>query len=746
MVKKTAFFFLMIAAFGFFLHSCKTDTDDLWDSVYELDGKISSLEELCKQMNSDINSLQTLAAALQDNNSITSVIPVMQDEKIIGYTISFVKGDPIIIRHGEKGEQGNKGNDGATPVIGIKQYTDGLYYWTLGESWLRDNAGNMIKAEGKDGKPGEEGKTGVTPQLKIEDGYWWVSYGEDSQWIKLDKAIVDNEATVFEEVTQDDRYVYFTLKDGTVITIQKYQKLSITFAEGSELIFDINETKVIHYTIKSDEDKNVIKAEMLNDDNGYSLYTNVTNSTSGTITITSNIPTTNQVIVSVSDGEVTIMTAISIKRLFKTVNVVKAGTLRELVKSWDDYSITALKVTGSLNSSDIFVFKTIPQFLAILDLEETDLTELPKEAFYENRTLQSVIFPKTLKKIGERAFMDCCGLKGNLMLPSTITDIGDEAFKNCRSLTGDLVLPPNITHISSGAFENCLGFTKLTLPPSVTVIGSGAFQGCNGFTGNLMLPSSVISIEFYAFSGCSSFTGDLVIPSNVTSIGGFAFYGCFGFTGNLILPSNLTTIEDASFYGCSGFTGSLTLPSNLTTIGEGAFSGCSGFTGSLTLPPNLTTIGERAFEVCYFTGNLILPSSITTIGRYAFNSCTGFVGDLVIPSNVTVIEESAFANCMRFTSLVLPSNVTTIERYAFDACSGLTSSLTLPPSITLIGESAFGRCYDLSPVYCGASNPPVITAGCFQNTSQLYVPLNCAKSYKNKDGWREFESIYEYRF
>lgn len=722
MVKKTAFFFLMIAAFGFFLHSCKTDTDDLWDSVYELDGKISSLEELCKQMNSDINSLQTLAAALQDNNSITSVIPVMQDEKIIGYTISFVKGDPIIIRHGEKGEQGNKGNDGATPVIGIKQYTDGLYYWTLGESWLRDNAGNMIKAEGKNGKPGEEGKTGVTPQLKIEDGYWWVSYGEDSQWIKLDKAIVDNEVTVFEEVTQDDRYVYFTLKDGTVITIQKYQKLSITFAEGSELIFDINETKVIHYTIKSDGDKNVIKTEMLNDDNGYSLYTNVTNSTSGTITITSNIPTTNQVIVSVSDGEVTIMTAISLKRLFKTVNVVKAGTLWELVKSWDDYSITALKVTGSLNSKDIFVFKTIPQFLAILDLEETDLTELPKEAFYENRTLQSVIFPKALKKIGERAFMDCCGLKGNLILPSTITDIGDEAFKNCRSLTGDLVLPPNITHISSGAFENCLGFTKLTLPPGVTVIGSGAFQGCNGFTDNLILPSSVTSIEPYAFGGCSSFTGDLVIPSNVTIIGRHAFYGC------------------------SGFTGSLTLPSNLTTIGEGAFSWCSGFTGSLILPPNLTTIGEGAFEACSFTGNLILPSSITTIGRYAFNSCTGFVGDLVIPSNVTVIEESAFANCMRFTSLVLPSNVTTIERYAFIACSGLTSSLTLPPSITLIGERAFGLCYDLSPVYCGASNPPVITAGCFQNTSQLYVPLNCARSYKNKDGWREFESIYEYRF
>lgn len=554
----------MIAAFGFFLHSCKTDTDDLWDSVYELDGKISSLEELCKQMNSDINSLQTLAAALQDNNSITSVIPVMQDEKIIGYTISFVKGDPIVIRHGEKGEQGSKGDDGATPVIGIKQYTDGLYYWTLGESWLRDNAGNMIKAEGKNGKPGEEGKTGVTPQLKIEDGYWWVSYGEDSQWIKLDKAIVDNEVTVFEEVTQDDRYVYFTLKDGTVITIQKYQKLSITFAEGSELIFDINETKVIHYTIKSDEDKNVIKTEMLNDDNGYSLYTNVTNSTSGTITITSNIPTTNQVIVSVSDGEVTIMTAISLKRLFQTVNTVEAGTLWDILRRYDYYSITALKVTGPLNSDDILVLNRMRQSLAILDLGDTDLAELPEEAFYGKRTLQSVILPKALKKIGKRAFMDYRGLKGNLVLPLTITDIGDEAFKNCRGLTGELVLPPNITHISSGAFENCLGFTKLTLPPGVTVIGSGAFQGCNGFTGNLILPASVTSIESQAFSDCSSFTGDLVIPSNVISIGNSAFFCCehlFPVYCKALVPPTIP------FNGtCFSNTSQLYIPLNCTEI------------------------------------------------------------------------------------------------------------------------------------------------------------------------------------
>ena len=280
-MKKATFFFLVIATLTTTFYSCKTNTDDLWDSIHQLDGRVTSLEELCKQMNGNISSLQKLVQALQDNNSITMVTPVKQGEKTIGYTISFTKGEPITIYHGEKGdkgEQGDKGEtgdkgdtgdngkDGTTPTIGVKQHADGIYYWTLNGDWLRDNSGNMIKAEGKDGadgEQGEEGKAGITPQLKIEDGYWWVSYGEESGWIQLDKVVADNGETIFKEVTQDDDYVYFTLKNETVITIQKYRKLSITFKEGDDLKFDVDETKVVHYTIKSESNKSVIKVEML---------------------------------------------------------------------------------------------------------------------------------------------------------------------------------------------------------------------------------------------------------------------------------------------------------------------------------------------------------------------------------------------------------------------------------------------------------------------------------------------------
>lgn len=514
-------------------YSCKTDMDDLWDSIHQLDERIVALEEMCKQMNGNIGSLQVLVSALQNNNSVTAVIPVKQGDKTIGYTISFAKGDPITIYHGTKGEQGDKGNSGTTPIIGVKRHTDGIYYWTLNGDWLRDNSGKMIKAEGKDGTDGEQGgqgSPGITPQLKIENGYWWVSYGKDSQWIKLDKAILDSGESIFKKVAQDSKYAYFTLKDGTVITIQKYQKLSITFTEGDELKFDANETKTVHYTIKSEGRMNVVKVDMLNDDNRYSLHTDIIDATSGTITITTSIPTINQMIVRVSNAEVTIMAAISLKPSFteNAINVLEAGTLGIWLDSYDKNAITALKITGPLNSNDIATIKGLSQ-LTMLDLENADLEEFPFGIFSGKRGLLiSIIFPKTLKRIGQQAFENSSGLKGNLIIPSSVTSIGSAAFQSCSGFTG-----------------------KLEIPSSVTSIGGNAFRNCNGFTGELIIPSSVTSIEGYAFWGCKGFRGKLDIPTGVVSIGERAFEDCKDLSPIYCRASIPPSVSDNSFTNTS---------------------------------------------------------------------------------------------------------------------------------------------------------------------------------------------------
>ena len=296
---------------------------DIWAELENLDQRVTKLEELCKEMNTNITSLQTIVDVLQSNDFITSIVEIKKDGKVVGYTITFGKHDPITIYHGQNGKDGQNGQDGQngadgkdgiTPVIGVAQDTDGVYYWTLNGEWLLDDNGNKLPVSGKDGqngtngsngqdgtdgkdgqdgedgKDGADGKDGITPQLKIEEGYWYISYDNGATWTQLGKATgadgqdgkdgadgedgkdgitpqlkiedgywyisYDNGATwtqlgkatgedgkdgtdgkdgqngadgkdgqdgdsMFQSVTQDENYVYFTLADGTIIQIVK---------------------------------------------------------------------------------------------------------------------------------------------------------------------------------------------------------------------------------------------------------------------------------------------------------------------------------------------------------------------------------------------------------------------------------------------------------------------------------------------------------------------------------------------
>lgn len=251
-------------------------TDGLWNAIEDLnnkykdlDGRVSRLEELCKEMNTNIAALQTLVNVMLGNDYIVSITPIMKEDKEIGYVITFAIHDPITIYHGQNGadgKDGKDGQDGVTPLISVAlDSTDNAYYWTLNGDWLLDANGNRIpltSRDGRDGQDGQDGADGITPQLKIENGYWYVSTDNGVTWTQLGKATGDNGRngvdghdgqdgdSMFLSVTQDADFVYFTLANGTVLKISKYKDDRVQIIDGAIMAeFSVSETQKVYFSM-----------------------------------------------------------------------------------------------------------------------------------------------------------------------------------------------------------------------------------------------------------------------------------------------------------------------------------------------------------------------------------------------------------------------------------------------------------------------------------------------------------------
>jgi len=232
--------------------------------ISDIEKEIKDLQTTCNNLNSSVLSLRTLVYAMQDNDFVTKVEPVTFASEVIGYKIYFTKSDPITIYHGEDGKDGvdgkngtdgqdgkdgidgkdgkdgqdgqdgkdgKDGKDGTTPVISVKQDTDGIWYWTVNGEFLLDGNGNKVRAtakdgkdgkdgaDGQDGKDGKDGEDGITPVLKIEDDWWFVSYDNGETWVKLSKATPST--PVITAVEYDEQTVTVTLADETKLTLMR---------------------------------------------------------------------------------------------------------------------------------------------------------------------------------------------------------------------------------------------------------------------------------------------------------------------------------------------------------------------------------------------------------------------------------------------------------------------------------------------------------------------------------------------
>ena len=408
-----------------------------------------------------------------------------------------------------------------------------------------------------------------------------------------------------------------------------------------------------------------------------------------------------------------------------------AGHLKEAIAAANkDYTkIKNLKITGEINAQDFYFMRDSMEYLAALNLKEVIIKggtqkltggyvgdypyndyEMPYEALRGMKTLNLIVLPDKLTKIGIAAFADDQNLTGSLIIPEGVTEIEVGAFANCHAMNGSISFPSTLKYI--GRKEDRWWY-------------GGTFARC-GFNSKLILPSNLECLKGNAFEECEGLYGELRLPEKLSELGENAFRGCKNFSGNLIIPQNLQKVPNNAFEYCGGMNGTLTLHDGVTAIGEYAFRG-THFRGDIKLPKNLVVLQNYAFAGCDFSGELKLPSSLKSIGRKVFGdtdgdgSCWRLMGIVEFPEGMQSIGEQAFYNCRSIEGLVFPESIETIQNSAFEGCYGINS------------------------IVCKSDMPANVLNNAFNGVAKdnftLEVPESAISQYQAAPGWKDFKRI-----
>ena len=729
---------ILTSVLALFLYGCSVDIDGINDRLESLEARVQALEELCAQINTNVSSLQAIVDASQTGDYITSVVPVTEGDKTVGYTISFVKGAPITIYHGKDGEDGkdgengvdgSDGTDGYTPKISAAKDEDGVYYWTLDGEWLLDASGQKIPVQGSNGADGEDGADGVTPQFKIEEGIWYVSYDGGAGWIQLSEAVSDDGDivydSIFEEVRDEEGSVTFVLHDGGTIVIPKMSEFNLLFEEPSEIKCEAGEVvRVAYRVVGGDGD---ITVECF-DNNGYSAVIEPADYSHGYVAVSVPSP--------VVSGKVLVYAYDATGRTVMRTLVFEEGVLVEIPQTyeiggeaqWFEVNITTnldYIVTVTAETYDWISVDPVTKSDIRTDILRISVTEYPdgpdREAtislIYRDKVVQSIRVIQSSIANTPIQFADEL-VKYVLLEDPAVNLDGDNEITlheaaQCEQL-------PSFEGSDIKSFNELQYFTK------ITSIDNSMFA-FSQYLSEITLPSSLVRIGDNAFMGCYNMTR-LYIPEGVTSIGEAAFYSCT-ILSDVQLPESLESLGNIVFGECKSIT-EIEIPSGVKSIGTDLFFSCESLE-SVILPAGIASISEGMFVQCLGLKTINIPSSVTSIEARAFNGSG--ITEIDIPSGVTAIGAEAFYNCKSLSKINLPSSITSIGERAFFGCFTLLE-ITIPANVISIGESAFVECQSMKEMVFLSPEPPVIAGDFWIQTDSLeriLVPKGSKAAYES---------------
>ena len=573
------------------LVSC-TEYDEvaMWNKNEDMGSRLAALEELCSQLNTNIVSLQQIVEALQGNDYVTGVVPVVENGETVGYTISFSKSGPVTIYHGKKGENGQ---NGTTPVIGVEQDTDGLYYWTLDGEWLTDDEGSKILAQGMAGKSayelavekgyrgtldewlaslngsngddgksayelavengyqgteeewlaslkgsaGDQGDDGVTPKLEVrDDGYWYISYDNGQTWNKLGPATGDpgeDGDSMFSDIdVSDPDYLVLTLAEtGASIKLPYYKdKFDLLFVSGSDRVKEMSVYCGPGATAEVEyELTNPLNVQVAIECISHSGYEVAVDKSAKKITVSA---PDDPAAITDPESEILVFASddertVMRKLVVKQVKYINYRATRQL--DWEKSSVN-------------------PRFWG------EDCKFLDEQSTYDSATGEGRwAYTGTVIYITDAAFSGEAGLQ-EIVIPASVVEVG----RNLWNETG-----------GGGAFQNCTALTSVVFEgDNLSKINLNTFNGCSALS-SIELPESLEKIEYNAFDDCSALKS-IVIPDKVTYIGEGAFNYCTGLQ-EAYIGDGVTEIAAKAFAECTALK-TVVIGKSIQRIGDQAFN------------------------------------------------------------------------------------------------------------------------------------------------------------------------------
>ena len=280
------------------------------DELITMQNEIDLLYAKVDQMNKDLASLQSIVYAMGANGYIVAVEEGEDENGRKYYDLKFrtitpesdgyeSTDDAYSIRL-YTGVDGKDGVDALPYVVSVKQdEEDGRWYWysTQDEDWLKTDAGERFLVDGK------------TPQLKIEEGYWLLSWDNGTTWEETGwKAKGEDAYEVFTKAEVFEDRVELTLaSDGSVIVLPRFLPVDVALTiEGQNpeeaVLIAPGETISVHYVLSGTGAESAVL--VAGTDGRLKTALRTESATEGTVDVTcpAEFPEGGYVYITVNDG------------------------------------------------------------------------------------------------------------------------------------------------------------------------------------------------------------------------------------------------------------------------------------------------------------------------------------------------------------------------------------------------------------------------------------------------------------